>query len=143
MQLRHVTNIAPLCVNRSPNRCSFCASAKTFRRIAQGKGIRIPQSGKFSLMESESWVLESGLQLKESGIPLTIGIQNPSSTDKYWNPVSGIRNPRCGVHNPRLSWIPFYESGHSVNITLVNQHGRHSVDHPKMLHQKWFEHITL
>ena len=30
----------------------------------------------------ESWALESGIQLKESGIPLTLGIQNPSSTDK-------------------------------------------------------------
>ena len=27
-------------------------------------------------------VLESGIQLKESGIPRTIKIQNPSSTDK-------------------------------------------------------------
>ena len=54
----------------------------------------------------ESWVLESGIQLKESGIPLTIGIQNPSSTDKYWNPVPGIRNPWRGIQNPGLSWIP-------------------------------------
>ena len=30
----------------------------------------------------ESWALESGIQHKESGIPLTIVIQNPSSTDK-------------------------------------------------------------
>ena len=42
----------------------------------------------------------------ESGIPLTIGIQNPSSTDKYWNLVPGIQNPQRGVQNPRLSWIP-------------------------------------
>ena len=42
----------------------------------------------------------------ESRIPLTIGIQNPSSTDKYWNPVPGIQNPQRGVQNPRLSWIP-------------------------------------
>ena len=35
----------------------------------------------------ESWALESGIQLKESGIPLTIGIQNLSSADKE----SGIR----------------------------------------------------
>ena len=38
--------------------------------------------------------------------PKTIGIRNPSSTDKDWNPVRGIRNPRLGVYNPRLSWIP-------------------------------------
>ena len=33
----------------------------------------------------ESLALEFGIQLKESGIPLRIGIQNPSSTDKDWN----------------------------------------------------------
>ena len=30
----------------------------------------------------ESWALESGIQLKESEIPLTNGIHNPSPTDK-------------------------------------------------------------
>ena len=62
---------------------------------------------KWCLWNSESWVLESGIQLKDSGILLTIGIQNPSSTDKYWNPVPGIRNPHRGIQNPRLSWIPY------------------------------------
>ena len=62
------------------------------------KGIRIAESGKFLLVESGILGLESGIQLKESGIILTTGIQNPSSTDKDWNPVGGI-------HNPRLSWI--------------------------------------
>ena len=41
---------------------------------------------------SESWALVSEKQLNESGIPLTIRIQNPGSTD--WNKVPGIRNPR-------------------------------------------------
>ena len=62
------------------------------------KGIRIAESGKFLLVESGILGLESGMQLKESRIILTTGIQNPSSTDKDWNPVGGI-------HNPRLSWI--------------------------------------
>ena len=62
------------------------------------KGIRIAESGKFLLVESGILGLESGIQLKESRIILTTGIQNPSSTDKDWNPVGGI-------HNPRLSWI--------------------------------------
>ena len=52
--------------------------------------------------------MESGIQLKESGIPLTTGIQNSSSTDKNWNPVPGIRNPQRGIQNPRLSWISLY-----------------------------------
>ena len=45
----------------------------------------------------ESWSLESGIQLKESRIPLTTGIQNPSSSDKYWNQEPRIRNPRCEI----------------------------------------------
>ena len=55
--------------------------------------------------ESNSWALESGIQFKESGIPLTIGIQNPSSTDKDWNPVSGIWNLESGIHGVE-SYIP-------------------------------------
>ena len=105
--------------------------------IAQCKGIRIPESGKFLLVESgirekfafgiwnpekfacgirnqgkvcmwnpESWALESVIQLKESGILFAIGIQNPSSTDKDWNPVPRIRNPWRGIQTPRLPWIP-------------------------------------
>ena len=52
------------------------------------------------LWNLESWALESGIQLKESGILLKTGIQNPGFNDKE------IRNPRRGVQNPRLSWIP-------------------------------------
>ena len=46
--------------------------------------------GKFCLWNPGSRALESGIQLKEFGIPLTIGIKNPSSTDLK----SGIRNIR-------------------------------------------------
>ena len=60
------------------------------------------------ILNPESWVLDSGIQLKDSRIPLTIGIQNPSSTDKYWNPVPGIRNPHRRIQNPRLSWISLH-----------------------------------
>ena len=31
-----------------------------------------------------------------------------SSTDKNWNAVPEIWNPRCGIQNPRLSWIPLH-----------------------------------
>ena len=64
-----------------------------------------PESGKILLMESG--ILGFGVQVKESEIPLTIGIQNLRSADKYWNSVPGIRNPQDGIQNPRLSWIPF------------------------------------
>ena len=53
--------------------------------VALCKGIRILESGNFCLLNAEckevcfsnveSWGLESGIQLKESGIPLMIGIQ--------------------------------------------------------------------
>ena len=36
-------------------------------------------------------LLEYTIPLKESGIPRTIGIQNPGSTNKDWHPVPGIR----------------------------------------------------
>ena len=39
---------------------------------------------KFFFWPPESWALESEIQLKESGIPLTIEIQNPTFTDKDW-----------------------------------------------------------
>ena len=32
--------------------------------------------------DPESWTLKFGIQLKESGILLTIGIRNPSSADR-------------------------------------------------------------
>ena len=43
----------------------------------------------------ESGILDFGIwnALKESGVPLTIGVQNPVSTDKYWNPESTAWNP--------------------------------------------------
>ena len=65
--------------------------------IAPCKGLRIPESGKILLMGS-------GIQLKESGIHLTIGIQDP--TDKHWNRVSAIRNIAQGILNPTNDWNP-------------------------------------
>ena len=41
------------------------------------------ESGKFDLWNPESWALESGIQLKESRIPLAIE-RNPNSTDKEY-----------------------------------------------------------
>ena len=47
------------------------------------------ESGKFEYRKPESWAFESGKQLKESRITLTIGILSPSFTDKE----SGIQYP--------------------------------------------------
>ena len=63
----------------------------------------ISESGNFCWWDPESWALDPGIQPKESGIPLTNGIQNRGSTYKDWNPVPGIRNPRRRIRNPRLS----------------------------------------
>ena len=71
-------------------------------------------AGNFFLWNLGSWALESGIQLKGSGIPLTTGIQNPRSTHKGWNPVPGIRNPWFGIPNPRLSHIPLHVATFSL-----------------------------
>ena len=73
----------------------YCCLVRRFSlRVTSrpSKGFQIPESGKFWLVESEIQqiiVVESGIlgfgirniHLKESGIPLTIGIRNPSSSD--------------------------------------------------------------
>ena len=50
----------------------------------------------------EILLVESGIQLKESEILLTIGIRNGNSIERE----SGIQSPQRGIQNPRLSWIP-------------------------------------
>ena len=72
------------------------------------QGHQHDESG-ITIWNQESWALESGIQLKESGIRLTIGIRNPSSTDKDWNHVLRIRNPQQRVQHPTLSWISSHE----------------------------------
>ena len=68
----------------------------------------------FCLWNPESWAPESGKQPKKSGIPLKIGLKNPSSTDKDWNPAPGIQNARRGTYNPRLSRILLFEATNDV-----------------------------
>ena len=65
-----------------------CTENIKLKRQVFACGIRNP--GKFGLMES--------------GIPLNIGIQNPSSIDKdHAIPEPGIHNSQLGIQNPRLS----------------------------------------
>ena len=72
-----------------------------------------PESRKILLLESGiSWALESEIQVKESGVPVTIGIQNPrreSSTlnreSTAWKP--GSRTVLHGLTEWRyVCWIP-------------------------------------
>ena len=64
-----------------------------------GDGIGPPHVRKSKLRNPGKfgWALESEIQLKESGIPQTIGIENPSSPAKDRNPVTGILNPSRGI----------------------------------------------
>ena len=67
-------------------------SGLLLQRLATRKGTRIqksrnfclwnPITGNFRFWILESWPLQSGKQLKESGIHLKIGIRNQRSTDK-------------------------------------------------------------
>ena len=93
--------------------------AQNIKHFAPCEGIRNPEN--FCFWNPKSWVLESGIQLKESGIPPMIGIQNPSSTDKDWNPVPGIRNPQHGIQRP--SQIPLHGAKHCTSTrTEITEH---------------------
>ena len=83
--------------------------------MAPCKGIRIPECWKIFLMESR--ILGFGIRNTAQGVrnPTNDWNQNPSSTDKYGNPVPGIRNPQRGFQNPRLPWIPL----HGVNDNSI------------------------
>ena len=70
-------------------------------------GIR--NLGNFCLWNPESFTLEFGIQLKESGIPLTIGIRNPSSTDKVINPESGIHGVKSTIQDYLLDSLTLDE----------------------------------
>ena len=73
----------------------------------------------FCLWNLESWALESG-------IPLTIGIENPSST------VLESLNPVSGIQNPRLSWYLLTWGGCFVLLTLLGKSSR-TVSQPRSI----------
>ena len=89
--------------------------------FASCKGIRIPQSGLFLLVEYGIWenfaccIRKPGLCNTEYSLrnpesqAITTGILSLSSTDKDWNPVLRIRNPR--------HWI----QGHSEGVGIACQ----------------------
>ena len=89
--------------------------------IAPCKGLRIPKSGKFLLVETVIqenfacrirnhglWNSEYSLRNPESH--KKCGIRDAISSDIVWNLVSGIRNSRRGIQNPRLSWLSLHEA---------------------------------
>ena len=101
----------------------FCSIVTSFKAFILGLPItndginplhvresRLRNLGKFCLWNTKSWALDSGIQLKESGIPLTIGIQNRSSTDwqrlesSTWNPESTAWNLESKTVLGFLTW---------------------------------------
>ena len=68
--------------------------------------LRNPESQEMLLVESG--ILSFGIRNTDQGIWNPNNDRNPefySFTEKYWNPVPGIRNPQRGIQNPRLCWI--------------------------------------
>ena len=75
-------------INALDNAFAFQVVVKLHTPTHPPPPLVVRESGRFAcgirnlcLWNLESWTLESGIQLKESGIPLRIGIRNPSSTD--------------------------------------------------------------
>ena len=75
----------------------MCHSEAEERRIAPCKDM---ESG---ILGFGIWNTALGLQN-----PTKTGIQNPSFTEEYWNPVPGVGNPQREIQNPRLSRIPLH-----------------------------------
>ena len=82
------------------------------------KGIRIPESGKFLLVESGILGLEIRNTAEKSGNPLTTRIQNPSSIDAQWETLESII--KSGIHGveykiqdglefPYIAWIKIWK----------------------------------
>ena len=95
-------------MSSSPIVCTFIGQKKVF---ASCKEIQIPESKKFLLVES-------GIQLKQFGIPQKIGNRNLSSIDKD----RGIQWPESGIHGvePRIQDCPgFPYMGRKVFTGLV------------------------
>ena len=84
---------------QSLNRCDAIGSQRNLLRY-ENKCNRLwnPDYGKIQLWNPESWVLESRIQLKKSGIRQTIGIRIQVLLTN-----TGIQNPQRGIQNPRMS----------------------------------------
>ena len=90
--------------------------------------------GNICLRNLESGALGSRIQLKESGIPLTIDFRDPSSTDKeseiqyLESGIHGVESsPQSRIENPSLSWIPLH-GAKTVASTKVSRNLNHSED---------------
>lgn len=83
--------------------------------------ILIPYSAKFLQVESGTLGLESVIQHKETGIPLTIGIRLSSSTDKK----SGIHSVQSRIQDFHESYFTWGELRRSILVDK-DEHGKQS-----------------
>ena len=74
-----------------------------YTKIAPGKVICNPESGKLLRLESGILGLEFVIQLKEYGLPLTTGIRIPSSTDKGQRIEKEGRKTACAFRSSTLT----------------------------------------
>ena len=69
-----------------------------------------PESKSLCFWNPEPWASESAIQLKESGIPVTTGIRNPSSSDNKnlepddWNLESTAWDTESKTVSDSLTW---------------------------------------
>ena len=101
----YAQNTETLSANRSPH-----VRESRFRNL-----------GNFRTWNPESWALEPGKQLKESGIPQAIGILNPSSTEKdlesgNWNPESRIHDVESRIQD----CLGFLYMGRNCSCTMFD-----------------------
>jgi len=88
-------------------------------QLAPRNGIReffacgIQNLGNFSFWNLKLWALQSGIQLKDSGIPLTIRILNQSSTE--WNPES-----KTVLYNGVMSLDDLFCLNYNFKILLIS-----------------------
>ena len=70
------------------------------RKFATSRGYRFQSQGNFCWWNPESCALDSGTQLKGSGIPLTNGIQNPRL---FW--ILSLESRKCRATVPIICSI--------------------------------------
>ena len=77
---------------------------------------------KFPLSNLESWALESGIQLKESGIPLTTKFRWQRLESIFWNPESTAWNPESKTVLDSLNGAIGYMKPLSSVVSAITAH---------------------
>ena len=92
-----------------------------YNKILTKASAHVRESGFCNPWNVEPGILCFGMRNTAQRIRNPTKDWNPiqGSTRKNWNQVSGIRNPRCGIQNPRLSWIPLHETKSSTCQKLL------------------------